>query len=125
MMKSAFNAYQKYAWGHESLSPIAKKATPVRYGQGGRNSGESILASLSTLWVMNLTEEYNVAREWVEKSFNFTQIDNKVYTHDLVGKYFGALLSAYALTGDELFLKKSVEVYSVLNTAYNENGLYN
>lgn len=122
-MKSAFNAYKQYAWGDALLSPIAKKAKHTFSDELGPHSGESIIASLSTLWVMNLTEEFNAAREWV-KTFNFTQIDNQVYTHQLVSKYLGGLLSTYALTGDELFLRKSEEVYGVLKVVYSDKGLY-
>jgi hypothetical protein len=33
--------------------------------------GLNIVDSLDTMWIMNLTEEYDEARKWVETSLNF------------------------------------------------------
>lgn len=55
--------------------------------------------------------EYDDARKWIEKSFNIdSQSVDRYNSHfEVTIRILGGLLSAYHLTADELFLKRSVK----------------
>lgn len=55
-MKHAWGGYVQYAWGADELQPVSKSGS--RHGQLG-GLGASIIDSLSTLWLMDLEEEFN------------------------------------------------------------------
>ena len=97
MTREAWNAYARHAWGQHDLHPLSlsKQEAWLAY------SGQSLVGSMSTLWLMGLKEEFNVARRWVEKEMI---IDDRCLPK------IGALLSTYALTGDELFKNKAREI---------------
>ena len=58
--------YSTYAWGMDELQPLSKH---------GKNSfagmGATIVDSLSTLWMMGLTDEFANATEWVRQDLRF------------------------------------------------------
>lgn len=55
---------------------------------------------------MNLTEEYKEARDWVASSLNLAAGDVSLF--EVTIRVLGGLLSIYHLTGDKLYLNKSV-----------------
>lgn len=97
MAKHAFTAYQANAWGHDYLLPVtANYADQKTLG----SNGETILESLSTLWIMGLKEEFALARDWT-LAHNL----NNSWLTDLA-----PLLSAYALSRESRFLDRAVAV---------------
>lgn len=116
MTLSAWNAYAKYAWGDDVLLTYYRRP---RLGRSFDNSGRSILASMSTLWIMELHEQFNQGRQWIEQQFNFTAIDNLMLVHHQVTRYMGGLLSCYALTGDWMFVEKAVAIAEQIEQAFN------
>ena len=58
-MRWAFDGYRKYAWGEDELKPLSHTHSSW-FGLG-----LTVVDSLDTLWLMNLTVEYDVARQWV------------------------------------------------------------
>ncbi len=122
MTRKAWKAYSKYAWGEDSLKPLEKRS---HEGSFGRNSGRSILASMSTLWVTGLRQEFEQGERWIDEKFNFSNIDaNRGKLFNEVVEFMGGLLSLYALTGRESYLRKAKEVAINLEDAYStETGL--
>ncbi len=59
------------------------------------------------MWIMNLMEEYDEARKWVESSLNFN-VSKGVSLFEVTIRALAGLLSIYHLTGDKLYLNKSV-----------------
>uniref|UniRef100_A0A0K0FJE2 alpha-1,2-Mannosidase n=1 Tax=Strongyloides venezuelensis TaxID=75913 RepID=A0A0K0FJE2_STRVS len=98
--KHAWKNYKKYAWGEDTLRPISKKPSDWM------SLGLTIVDSLDTLLIMNLAEEYNEAREWVENNLSFEH-DKYVNFFETTIRVLGGLLSTYHLTGDELFKEKA------------------
>lgn len=59
------------------------------------------------MWIMGLTSEYEEAQEWVIKSLTF-DVNNHVNLFDVVTRVLGGLISIYHLSGEAIYMKKSV-----------------
>ncbi|XP_014241957.1 endoplasmic reticulum mannosyl-oligosaccharide 1,2-alpha-mannosidase isoform X1 [Cimex lectularius] len=99
----AWNGYKKYAWGHDHLKPISHKP------HDWFKLGLSIVDSLDTMYLMNLKEELAEARNWVENDMNMNEF-NDVNLFEVTIRVLGGLLSAYHLTGDNLYLIKAKDL---------------
>uniref|UniRef100_A0A672HLA0 alpha-1,2-Mannosidase n=1 Tax=Salarias fasciatus TaxID=181472 RepID=A0A672HLA0_SALFA len=116
MMKFAWDNYKHFAWGKNELRPL------TRNGHIGNMFGEcqgaSIIDSLDTLYIMGLMEEYNDAKEWVQTSLDLNS-NGEASLFEVNIRYVGGLLSAYYLTGEELFKTKVLELGEKLLPAFN------
>ena len=65
------------------------------------------------MFIMNLKEEFQEARGWVENSLNF-DIDKDVNLFETTIRVLGGLLSTYHLSNDGLFLEKAKDLGSRL-----------
>lgn len=114
MTKEAWNAYVEHAWPSGALKPLTKE------GDDSTTVGETIVASMSTLWVMDLSEEFERGKQWVEGELH--QLRNTTFdvlVNTIIVNYLGGLLSCFALTGDEHFINKSYEITDMLLPALN------
>lgn len=114
MTVEAWQLYRDHAWGHYAVDPVHQAAFPM-----WRNSGDTVVNSLTTLHLMGLTEQFAQARQWIGQEMNLGSIGRELVTYHLIAGHLGSLLSTYALTGDELFLNKAVEVAKTLESAFN------
>ena len=116
-MAFAWNEYRKYAWGYDFLLPVSKK------GKNKFNGGISIIDSLDTLILMNLTEEYTQSYNWILE--NFSLIHTQLYSiFEITIRELGGLLSAYELTQEKLFLDKATLLGDSLSQAFLSTGLF-
>lgn len=74
---------------------------------------------MDTLWIMEMNEEFQEGKQWIVENLHFAEIDQMVRAKEVFLGYLGGLLSAYALSGDEDFLHKSVEIMEALKPAFN------
>ncbi|KAM9415759.1 mannosyl-oligosaccharide 1,2-alpha-mannosidase IA-like isoform 1-T1 [Salvelinus alpinus] len=116
MMKFAWDNYKLYAWGENELRPLSRNGNDGRTFGGLR--GASIVDSLDTLYIMGLGEEYQEAKEWVENNLNLN-VGGEASLFEVNIRYVGGLLSAYYLTGEEVFKRKVVELGRNLLPAFN------
>ncbi|XP_061072064.1 mannosyl-oligosaccharide 1,2-alpha-mannosidase IA [Conger conger] len=116
MMKFAWDNYKHYAWGKNELRPLTKNGHIGNMFGGLR--GASIVDSLDTLYIMGLMEEYNDAKEWVETSLDLNT-NGEASLFEVNIRYVGGLLSAYYLTGAEVFKRKVLELGEKLLPAFN------
>uniref|UniRef100_A0A674D2V0 alpha-1,2-Mannosidase n=1 Tax=Salmo trutta TaxID=8032 RepID=A0A674D2V0_SALTR len=116
MMKFAWDNYKRYAWGENELRPLSRNGNDGRTFGGLR--GASIVDSLDTLYIMGLGEEYQEAKEWVENNLNLN-VGGEASLFEVNIRYVGGLLSAYYLTGEEVFKRKVVELGRNLLPAFN------
>ncbi|XP_078423378.1 mannosyl-oligosaccharide 1,2-alpha-mannosidase IA-like [Cetorhinus maximus] len=116
MMKFAWDNYRQYAWGTNELKPLSKSGHTS--GLFGGLLGATIVDSLDTLYIMGLQEEFREAREWVESNLDFN-VNGEVSVFEVTIRFVGGLLSAYYLTGDELFKMKAIELGEKLLPAFN------
>lgn len=70
MTRNAWSAYVKWAFGEDALETETLSAYS---GWLGPNGGLTLLQSMSTLWTMDFTEEFDRGRSWIKGHFNFTQ----------------------------------------------------
>ncbi|VDM97065.1 unnamed protein product, partial [Thelazia callipaeda] len=109
--KHAWNAYKKFAWGHDHLKPISKTHNDW-FGLG-----LTIIDSLSTALIMGLDEEFEEGRNWVADSLSF-KTNRFVSFFETTIRVLGGLLSAYHLSGDQMFAQRAEDLGSRLIAAY-------
>ncbi|XP_060069698.1 endoplasmic reticulum mannosyl-oligosaccharide 1,2-alpha-mannosidase-like [Ylistrum balloti] len=108
----AWNAYKKYAWGHDEFHPITRTHSEW-FGVG-----LTIVDSLDTLVILGLKPEYDDAREWVANELTFEK-DKDVNLFEITIRVLGGLLATYHLTGDDLFKEKAVDLGNRLLPCFN------
>ncbi|XP_076593003.1 mannosyl-oligosaccharide 1,2-alpha-mannosidase IA isoform X2 [Chaetodon auriga] len=116
MMKFAWDSYKRYAWGKNELRPLTRNGHIGNMFGGLR--GASIIDSLDTLYIMGMMEEYNDAKEWVQTSLDLNS-NGEASLFEVNIRYVGGLLSAYYLTGEEVFKSKVMELGEKLLPAFN------
>ena len=99
-MMHAWSGYKEYAWGSDNLDPVSMGGSDVH------GMGATIIASLDTLWIMGMEKEFNEARDWVRNSFS-PKVNSEVSVSETTTAILGGLLSAYTLSGDDMFLDKA------------------
>ena len=101
--KHAWTNYRTYAWGHDHLKPISKSA------QNWFGLGLTLIDSLDTMYIMNLKDEFEEAKDWVDNKLDLN-IDKDVNLFETTIRVLGGLLSAYHLSKDTVFLDKATDV---------------
>lgn len=116
----AWKGYAQDAFGQDEYQPLTH--TGHNWAPGG--VGLMIIDSLDTLMLMNLTDEYNQARSWIETSLDFDK-DQDVNVFETTIRVLGGLLSAYHLSNnDPLYLRKAVDLGDRLLPAFSsESGI--
>lgn len=102
--KHAWKGYKEYAWGHDNLKPIS-----MGY-EDWFGLGLTIVDSLDTMLIMDLQEEFEESRIWVDEYLRF-DINKDVNLFEVSIRVLGGLLTAYHLTGDKMFLTKAVSYF--------------
>jgi len=113
-MIKAWSAYRTYAWGYDELRPLTL---------GGQNNwggvGATIIDALDTLWIMGLKDEFKEGRDWVRDHLSFENSDDHMSSvFETTIRILGGLLSAYDLSGDEVFLNKARDLGDRLMPAF-------
>ncbi|MBN3283984.1 MA1A1 mannosidase, partial [Polyodon spathula] len=116
MMKFAWDNYKQYAWGVNELKPVSKQGHSSNLF--GSIQGATIVDALDSLYIMDMQEEFKAATDWVEKSLNFN-VNAEISVFEINIRFVGGLLSAYYLSGEEVFRKKAVELGEKLLPAFN------
>ncbi|EFO27280.2 hypothetical protein LOAG_01198 [Loa loa] len=109
--KHAWKGYKKYAWGHDHLKPVTKSYNDW-FGLG-----LTIVDSLSTAIIMGLNDEFEEGRNWVAESLSFEK-NHFVSFFETTIRVLGGLLSAYHLSGDQIFVHRAQDLGSRLTAAY-------
>merc|ERR1719498_366913 len=118
----AWTNYRKYAWGKDELKPLSR---------AGKDSfggiGITILDSLTTLWLMGLSNEFDEAATWVENTLEFQRprsgmADAEVSVFELIIRGLGGLLGAHSLSRRPAFLTKATELAEKLLPALNTSS---
>ncbi|WFD30597.1 mannosyl-oligosaccharide 1,2-alpha-mannosidase [Malassezia sp. CBS 17886] len=118
----AWQGYKNYAWGADELRPVSK--TPNNNFNGW---GATIVDALDTLLVLDLHDEYSLARNHVH-DIDFHHIggsrsaygsaDGRVPVFETAIRYLGGFLSAHDLTGDALMLDRAEELAQLILPAF-------
>ncbi|OCT80295.1 mannosyl-oligosaccharide 1,2-alpha-mannosidase IA [Xenopus laevis] len=116
MMKFSWDNYKRYAWGMNELKPIQKQGHSSNLF--GNIQGATIVDALDTLYIMGMMDEFKDAKEWVEKNLVFN-VNAEVSVFEVNIRFVGGLLSAYYISGEEVFRRKAVELGEKLLPAFN------
>lgn len=118
MMSHAWTNYKLYAWGKNELNSIEK--TSNNNSIFGRcEIGATIVDALDTLYLMDLTKEYEEARNWIAQSFSLDECDEYISVFELNIRFIGGFLSLYALTGDLLYQEKAKYVADKITPVFD------
>ncbi|XP_078447714.1 mannosyl-oligosaccharide 1,2-alpha-mannosidase MNS1-like [Wolffia australiana] len=112
-MLHAWNSYVKYAWGQDELQPQTRNGVDSFGGLGA-----TVVDSLDTLYIMGLHDQFKKARDWVADSLNFNK-DYEASVFETTIRVVGGLLSAYDLSGDNMFLQKAQDIANRLLPAWD------
>ncbi|KAJ8270727.1 hypothetical protein GJAV_G00118570 [Gymnothorax javanicus] len=115
MMKFSWDSYKRYAWGSNELRPVSKQGHSSNLF--GSIQGATIVDALDTLYIMEMYEEFDAATEWVEKNLDFN-VNSEVSVFEVNIRFVGGLLSAYYLSGKEVYRRKAVELGERLLPAF-------
>ncbi len=125
MMIHAWKGYVEHAWGSNELRPISKTSYNGSIF-GSAPLGATIIDSIDTLYIMGLMDEYNQAKNWIEHNFKPEEVDNELLVFEVTIRFLGGLLSAHALTKEELFYSKALELGKrILPAFYTSSGIPN
>ncbi|XP_074470833.1 mannosyl-oligosaccharide 1,2-alpha-mannosidase IA [Sebastes fasciatus] len=115
MMKHAWGSYRRYAWGSNELRPVSKQGHSSNLF--GSIKGATIVDALDTLYIMEMFEEFEAATDWVEENLDFN-VNAEVSVFEVNIRFVGGLLSAYYLSGKEVYRRKAVELGEKLLPAF-------
>lgn len=115
-MKHSWNGYKTYAFGHDNLKPISQSYSDWF------NLGLTIIDALDTLYIMDMQEEYDEGKRWVESSLKL-DVNRDVNLFEVTIRVLGGLLSIYHLSGEEIFLNKAIDLGNRLMPAFDSPSL--
>ena len=98
--------------GLDELNPVSKR------GSNWFGLGLTIIDALDTAWIMNQTDIFQQAKDWVAHHLEFASDENS-NLFEVTIRVLGGLLSTYHLSNDELFLSKAVELANALMPAFS------
>lgn len=94
---NAFSAYEKFAFGHDDLTPVTKSFTDGRNGWGA-----TIVDALSTMKIMGLEDLFQLGVNFSSHiDFSESNTPDTVSLFESTIRYVGGLLSAYELNGNK------------------------
>ncbi|KAH0631210.1 hypothetical protein JD844_005427 [Phrynosoma platyrhinos] len=102
---------------HREMKESSIQAVLFSTHTGGLR-GATVVDALDTLYVMELQEEFQEAKDWVEKSFDLN-VNGEASLFEVNIRYVGGLLAAYYLTGEEVFKSKALELGEKLLPAFS------
>ncbi|EDN03315.1 conserved hypothetical protein [Histoplasma mississippiense (nom. inval.)] len=110
----AWNAYRKYAWMHDEVTPLTRGSYNTFGGWAA-----TLVDSLDTLWIMDLKDEFHEAvRAVADIDFTMTK-SVEINVFETTIRYLGGLLSAYDLSGEPGLLTKATELGNILYVAFD------
>ena len=110
----AWNNYERYAWGHDALRPLAKTA----HDWYGQSLLMTPVDALDTLILMHLDDEATKARSLIVSDLSFDR-DIYVKNFEMTIRLLGGLLSSYQLTGDQRLLSLAEDLGNRLLPVFN------
>ena len=115
-MQHAWRGYVKYAFGMDEILPVSGRGHD---GWGGQ--AITLIDALDTLWLMDMKEEFEQARDWVRDHLDHSSVKNKVSMFETTIRDLGGLLSAYDFSGDKVFLEKAIDLGDRLFKAFDNS----
>jgi len=80
--------------------------------------GVTLVEALDTLFIMDMKDEFDLARQWVHTALRF-DTSNDLLVYDLVRGVIGGLLAAFDLSGDSVLYSRAHDLASKLLDAFD------
>ncbi|KAI2638516.1 glycoside hydrolase family 47 protein [Xylaria nigripes] len=119
-VKNAFlkswNSYKKVGFGYDEVMPVSG----VGHNEPGFGGwGATLVDALSTLWIMDLRDDFHeAAATAVTIDYSKTK-DTSCNYFEITIRHLGGLLGAYDLSRETALLEKAVELGDMLYMAYD------
>ena len=110
----AWNAYKKYAMGHDELKPLSKTA----FEWYGSSFYMTPVDAFDTMLLMGLKDEASETKKLILDSLSFDK-DIFVQNFEITIRLLGGLLSAYEFDGDKKFLTLAEDFGNRLLPVFN------
>jgi mannosidase alpha-like ER degradation enhancer 2 len=110
----AWNNYERYAWGHDTLRPLSKTG----HDWYGQSLFMTPVDALDTLILMRFDAEAERARSLIVSDLSFDR-DIYVKNFEITIRLLGGLLSSYQLTGDQRLLSLAEDLGNRLLPVFN------
>ncbi|CDF77451.1 mannosyl-oligosaccharide--1,2-mannosidase [Chondrus crispus] len=110
---ATYRLYLRHCLGKDEIVPTTRRC------EDWFNIGLTLLDSLDTLLLMDLRDEYRQSRDWADRHLSFDAVSTRVSTFEIVIRATAGMNSAYQLTGDLLWRRKSVELADYLLLSFN------
>lgn len=105
----AWKGYSTYALGHDMLKPLSHRYEDW-FTKGNDQMALTLIDSLDTMLIMNLTSEFKEARMFVKNRLSLQPDNGRVNLFECTIRVLGGFISTYYLTGDELFKEKALDI---------------
>ncbi|KAI0473623.1 glycoside hydrolase family 47 protein [Xylariaceae sp. FL0804] len=112
----SWNSYRNVGFGYDEVRPVSGQGHDVP-GFGGW--GATLVDSLSTLWIMDLKDEFREAAAAAVAIDYSKSVDTSCNFFETTIRHLGGLLSAHDLSGEPALLRKAVELGDLLYLAYD------
>jgi mannosyl-oligosaccharide alpha-1,2-mannosidase len=112
--KRSFDAYKKFAWMRDELTPVSGSAKDPFGGWAA-----TLVDSLDTLWIMGFKNEFAEAAAAVG-ALDWSVTDSTAANmFETTIRHLGGLLSAYDLSGERVLLRKAIELGEMLYLGFD------
>ncbi|OAJ36201.1 hypothetical protein BDEG_20396 [Batrachochytrium dendrobatidis JEL423] len=115
MIRHAWSGYMKYAQGSDELKPLSKSNMNWTYLS---STLFTPLDSMSTLYIVGLSQEFNEAKSLVINQLNYDVIKTDINVFETVIRALGGLISAYDLEQDKRLLDIAVDLADRLESSF-------
>ncbi|GLD94490.1 hypothetical protein PINS_up003101 [Pythium insidiosum] len=123
-MQHTWRHYEERAFGADEIAPVSG----VRRDDVWGNVACTLVDALDTLWIMDMKDEFQRARDYVAERLDFTQFGvtgAKYSVFETIIRELGGLLSAYDLSRDVVFKAKAHELMELLAPAFEpKEGIF-
>ena len=68
---------------------------------------------------MGLKNRFKDGRDWVDQNLDFSNIKSEMSLFETIIRFVGGLLSCYAFTKDEMFLRKAIKISDKMLPAFD------
>jgi mannosyl-oligosaccharide alpha-1,2-mannosidase len=125
VFQRSWDAYKKYAWLKDELTPVSSGQGGGVGGLGGKETfggwAATLVDSLDTLWIMDMKQEFREAATAIGRNLDFAEPKSgkALNLFEVTIRHLGGLISAYDLSGDEVLLAKAVELAELLYKGFD------
>ncbi|CAK4106105.1 unnamed protein product [Aphanomyces euteiches] len=122
-MKHAWSGYEAHAFGADEVGPVSGQRKQDVWG----DLGVTLVDAIDTLYIMDLADEFNRARDWIASGLDFDHISkdgDNISIFEITIRELGGLLSAFDLSQDDVFKQRAVELADLMLPAFGDGVFY-